>query len=185
MVLVDEAYHDYVTDPSYATQVPLAIKNPRVIVTRTFSKAHGMAGMRMGYALGHANAIGTLRKWHYSDTINYVGIGAAIASLGDTAHLEQEKARNAEALAYTARWFEKAGFKTTNSQANFVFVDIRRPAKEFRQACEQRGVLVARDFPPFEKTHVRISIGTLEEMRRATGVFAKVLGVPTTVTAAA
>jgi histidinol-phosphate aminotransferase len=177
-IVIDEAYHDYVTDRSYATQVPLALKNPRVIVARTFSKAHGLAGMRVGYAIGHATTIGELRKWHYSDTVNLLGIAAATASIADAAHIEQEKTRNTEARDYTTNWFKKAGFKTTDSQANFIFAEIRRPAKQFRQVCQEQGVLVARDFPPFEKTHVRISIGTLEEMQRATAVFAKALAVP-------
>ena len=59
-------------------------------------------------------------------------------------------------------------------------VKIGRPAKEFREACRAQGVIVARDFPPFEKTHARVSIGTLEEMRRATEVFANILGVKET-----
>ena len=184
-ILIDEAYHDYVTDRSYATQVPLALKNPRVIVARTFSKAHGLAGMRVGYAIGHSKTIEALRRWHYGDTLNLLGISAAAASIADTAHLEQEKTRNTEARNYTVNWFNRAGFKATDSQTNFIFVEIRRPARQFREACQAQSVQIARDFPPFEKTHVRISIGTLDEMRRATAVFAKILGVSTSPTAAA
>jgi histidinol-phosphate/aromatic aminotransferase/cobyric acid decarboxylase-like protein len=58
-----------------------------------------------------------------------------------------------------------------------VFIDIKRPAKGFRDACREQGVLVARDFPPLEKSHVRISIGTLDEMKRATEAFGQILGV--------
>jgi histidinol-phosphate aminotransferase len=183
-ILVDEAYHDYVTDRSYATQVPIALKNPRVIVARTFSKAHGLAGMRVGYAIGHPKTIEALRRWHYGDTLNLLGISAAGASIGDVAHIEQERARNIEARDYTINWFKRAGFKATDSQANFIFVEIRRPAKQFREACQAQDVRIARDFLPFEKTHVRISIGTLDEMRRATAVFAKILGVSTSSAAA-
>lgn len=184
-ILIDEAYHDYVTDRSYATQVPIALKNPRVIVARTFSKAHGLAGMRVGYAIGHPKTIEALRRWHYGDTLNLLGLSAAGASIADTDHMEQEKARNTDARDYTVNWFKRAGFKATDSQANFIFVEIRRPAKPFREACRAQGVLIARDFPPFEKTHVRISIGTLDEMRRATAVFVKVLGMSSSPTAAA
>ena len=70
-----------------------------------------------------------------------------------------------------------AGFEPIDSQTNFIFVDIGRPARDFREACEKHNVKVGRDFPPYEKTHVRISIGTMEEMRRAMEVFAEVLGV--------
>ena len=81
------------------------------------------------------------------------------------------------ARRYTIDWFTKAGFTGTDSQTNFVFIDIQRPAKAFRDACREQGVLVARDFPPLEKSHVRISIGTLDEMKKATEVFGRILGV--------
>ena len=74
------------------------------------------------------------------------------------------------------KWFADRGMKPTDSQANFMFVNIGRPAKEFRDACRAKGVLVARDFPPFEKTHCRISFGTMEEMKKAVAVFGEVLG---------
>jgi histidinol-phosphate aminotransferase len=176
MVLIDEAYHDYVTDPSHRTQVPRAVKDPRLIVARTFSKAHGMAGMRIGYAIGHPDTIKRL-AWEGPNALNVAGIVAATASIKDEARLDREKARNAEARRFTIDWFTRAGFSSTDSQTNFVFVDIKRPAKGFRDACKEQGVLVARDFPPFEKSHVRISIGTLAEMKSATEVFGKMLGV--------
>jgi histidinol-phosphate/aromatic aminotransferase/cobyric acid decarboxylase-like protein len=72
------------------------------------------------------------------------------------------------------------GFTATDSQANFIFVNLKRPAAPFRDACAAQGVLVGRDFPPYEKTHCRISIGTMAEMQRAVGVFKKVLGNTTT-----
>jgi histidinol-phosphate/aromatic aminotransferase/cobyric acid decarboxylase-like protein len=72
------------------------------------------------------------------------------------------------------------GAKPADSQGNFLFVDIGRPAQDFRDACAKSGVMVGRDFPPFEKTHCRISIGTMDEMRKATEVFRSVLKTPTT-----
>jgi histidinol-phosphate aminotransferase len=176
VVLIDEAYHDYVTDPSHRSQVERAVKEPRVIVARTFSKAHGMAGMRVGYALGHPDTIKRL-SWEGPNALNVAGIVAATASIKDQARLDREKARNTEARRFTLDWFSRAGFSGTDSQTNFVFVDIQWPAKGFRDACREQGVVVARDFPPLEKSHVRISIGTLEEMKRAVDVFGKVLGV--------
>src|SRR5207237_3780566 len=81
-ILLDEAYYDFVVDPSYATAVPLAMKYPRVFVTRTFSKVHGMAGLRVGYAIGHPD---TLKKMeaHMSGDMNLVSAAAAAASIKD------------------------------------------------------------------------------------------------------
>jgi len=176
VVLIDEAYHDYVTDPSHRSQAARAVKDPRVIVARTFSKAHGMAGMRVGYGLAHPDTAKRL-AWEGSMPLNIAGLLAATASIKDQARIDREQARNTEARRFTIEWFARAGFRSTDSQANFLFVDIKRPAKEFRDACKEQGVLVARDFPPLEKSHVRISVGTLAEMKSATEVFGKVLGV--------
>jgi histidinol-phosphate aminotransferase len=176
-ILIDEAYHDYVTDPDYATQIPLALQNPRVIVARTFSKAYGMAGLRVGYAIGHADTIKRVRALQYSQGTNVLGLAAALASVEDTQRLEQESRRNTEARKFTMDWFQSRGFKPTDSQCNFLFVNVGRSAKAFREGCEKEGVRVGRDFPPFQKSHSRISIGTMEEMTYATQVFGKVLGV--------
>ena len=90
--------------------------------------------------------------------------------------LTRERTRNAEARRFTMDFFHAAGMKMTDSQANFIWVDLDRPAKGFRDACEKQGVLVGREFPPFERTHCRISIGTMDEMKRALTVFRAVLG---------
>jgi histidinol-phosphate aminotransferase len=175
LILLDEAYHDYVTDPSHHTQIPLALKNPRVVVARTFSKAHGMAGMRIGYGIGHADTIKKINAWEGSSFLNVPGLAAATASIKDQARLDTERARNTEARKYTIDWFKERGLESTDSQCNFIFVNVKRPAREFRDACRKEGVLIARDFPPYEKSHVRISIGTLEEMKSATETFARAL----------
>jgi histidinol-phosphate aminotransferase len=178
-ILFDEAYHDYVTDPEYASQIPLALENPRVIVARTFSKAHGMAGLRVGYAIGHAGTIKVMRELQYGLGTNVLGLAAALASIQDVARLEREKQRNTDVRRFTVDWFRKAGWTPTDSQCNFIFVDIGRPAREFREACAREHVIVGRDFPPFERTHARISIGTLDEMRKAVEVFGRALQATT------
>ena len=148
-----------------------------MIVARTFSKAYGMAGMRVGYALGHPDTIKRARSWEGASAMNVPGIVAA-----DHVHQgpgpPRRRARGTPRPASSPpTGSAKAGFSATDSQTNFVFVNIKRPAKGFRDACQAQGVLVARDFPPFEKSHVRISIGTLDEMKQAVEVFGKVLGV--------
>src|SRR5437773_2908588 len=104
-----------------------------------------------------------------------MGNTAAIASLKDQKHIEDERARNTDVRAFTVKALEEMGAKPTDSQANFLFVDIHRSAKDFREACAKSNVMVGRDFPPFEKTHARISLGTMDEMQKATEVFRNVL----------
>jgi histidinol-phosphate aminotransferase len=179
IILIDEAYHEYVTDPSYATAIPLVSQQPNVIVSRTFSKAFGMAGLRLGYAIGHAAAIKRLQPWMMPYNANSAAVAAAVVSLEDEAQIAREQRRNAEAREYTASFFKSAGYAMSDSQANFIWVDLRRPAREFREACQKQGILVGRDFPPFEKTHCRISIGTMDEMQKAVAVFRTALGAGT------
>ena len=175
VVLIDEAYHDYVTDPSYESAIPMALDTPNVFVTRTFSKAYGMAGMRVGYAIGRAETIKPLEKLKMPYNISVFSVAAAMAALGDAKHIEAERERNTKVRAFTIKALDEFGCKAADSQANFLFVDVGRPAKAFRDACAKQGVVVGRDFPPFERTHVRISIGTMDEMQKAAGVFRTVL----------
>jgi len=187
-VLVDEAYFDYVTDPDHETHIPIAVENPRVIVARTFSKAYGMAGLRQGYAIAHPDTIKALRPWVASGgtgSLNVFGMAAATVAIAqDASFTTNERNRNKAVRDMTTKWFADRGMKATDCQANFMFVDIGTPAKAFREACRAKGVMVARDFPPFEKTHARITLGTMEEMTKAVQVFGEVLGKKTTSAAA-
>lgn len=168
-VLVDEAYFEYVDDPSYESMAPLAITNPRVIVTRTFSKVFGLAGLRIGYAIAHPDAIARLEACRLANSVNVLGAAAATASLGLRDHVAREQERNRTARAFTVEAFNELGFRCQPSQTNFVMVDIRRDAKAFQSTCLERGVAVGRPFPPLN-THLRLSIGTLDEMHRAMAI---------------
>ncbi len=175
MILVDEAYHHFVEDPGYQSAIPVALQNPRVIVCRTFSKIYGMAGLRIGYAVGMPEPMRDLRKYRLTYGVNVLGAAAALASLPLTAHVEDQRRRNREARELTRRAFASWGYPSTPSEANFIMVDIHRDAAAFQKACRAEGVLVGRVFPPLT-THTRISIGIDTEMRKAVEVFGKVLG---------
>jgi histidinol-phosphate aminotransferase len=177
-ILIDEAYHDYVTDPGHRTQIPRAVQDPRVIVARTFSKAHGMAGLRVGYAIAHPATAQAMNDWDDPGSINSLAAAAAIASIQDPGRLAAESRRNAEVRAFTTDFLARLGCPSAKSETNFLLVNIGQAAKGFREACLRRGVRVARDFPPLEKTHCRISLGTMDEMKRATAVFREVLTAP-------
>ena len=120
-------------------------------------------------AVQRQRAVDRGRRWRRSAILD----AHARRSAPATPRCERSPSRRSTAL----------GCQPTDSHANFLFVDIRRPAKDFRDACAKSGVLVGRDFPPFEKTHVRISIGTMEEMQKATDVFRNVLRTATSTTA--
>ena len=175
VILVDEAYHDYVEDPAYHTAIPLALANPQVLVSRTFSKAHGLAGMRIGYAVGRPETLARLERRFLPSGISQLALLGAVASLEDPAHLATQQRLNREARAFTRAWFEQRGYPVGPSEANFLTVDLRRDVKGFKAACLQEGVAVGRPFPPLG-THLRLSIGTRAEMETAVAVFGRLLG---------
>ena len=184
-VLVDEAYFEYVTMPGYETMVPLAVAEPGIVVARTFSKCFGMAGLRIGYAVAHKDTIAKMAAWDNIDPISVMALQGAKAALAVPQQwVKDEQARNAAARAFTMQWFAGHGYTPTDSQTNFIFVEIKRPARGFRDACAAEGIMVGRDFPPYEQTHARISIGTMAEMQRAVQVFERVLAKPAKAAAA-
>jgi histidinol-phosphate aminotransferase len=181
-VLIDEAYCDYATDPSFATAIPVALSTPGVVVARTFSKAYGMAGVRIGYAIADTATMKKMQAWRMPYNVNTFGVAAAVASLKDPQHIKEESARNKAVRDFTIKALADLGYTSTDSQTNFIFADIGKTmtAAAFREGCAAKGVMVGRDFPPLEKQWARISLGTMEEMQKATEVFRSVLKSPTT-----
>lgn len=175
-ILIDEAYLEYATKPGAYTMAKLALELPGVFVSRTFSKAYGMAGLRMGYAIGQPDTMRKVGSAWGLGSINELQAVAGIAALNDKAHMQWEKAENKRVRDWTQGQFKEMGFDSPESETNFIFVNIRRPAVEFRDGCRALGVSVGRDFPPMEKTYARISLGTMEDMQKAMPVFKKVLG---------
>jgi len=175
VVLIDEAYLHYASDAAVRTVAPLAQQLPGVLVTRSFSKAHGMAGLRLGYAVGQPETVQAIPRVWQLGSINTVTAAAGIASLADTRHIADEVAENARVRAFTVRAFTEMGYTVLPSQANCIFVDVKSSASAFREACLAAKVQVGRDFPPYEKTFSRITLGTMDEMQAAVGVFRRVL----------
>ena len=172
---LDEAYMDYAHDPAVKTAAALTQELPRVFITKSFSKAHGMAGLRLGYAVGQAATVNAIAQASGLGSVNALSAVAGIASLGDPAHIEAERAENARVRDFTLQAFRKLGYDLREPHTNHIFVDLGRPANQFRDAARALGVEVGRDFPPMEKTHTRVSLGTMDEMQRAMEVFRKVL----------
>jgi histidinol-phosphate aminotransferase len=168
-----------VDDPSHATAIPIAVDTPNVLVSRTFSKIYGMAGLRCGYGVGRAELLNRMRPYLLESGINQLVAAGAVAATGVAGHVAAERARNRAAREYGERIFTSLGYETTPSHANFFMANIRRDAGAFQQACAGLGLLVGRPFPPLA-THMRLSVGTLDEMRRAEPILRRVLaGGPT------
>ena len=163
-VLVDEAYFEYGTMPGYETMIPVAVNNPRVVVARTFSKCFGMAGLRIGYAIGHKDTIAKMAAWDGVGNISVMGLQGAKAALAvPDSWVKAEQQRNEAARNFTQKWFADRGYTHTDSQTNFMFIDVKRPARDFRAACLKEGVLIGRDF---RRTRSRTSASPSARWRR-------------------
>jgi histidinol-phosphate aminotransferase len=164
IVLVDEAYHHFVEDPGYASVIHWISRFPNLVVARTFSKVHGLAGMRLGYAVGTPELVTRLTDYLTFSNANAAVIAAAMASLADDKHTRSVRDR----INGTRRWlsaeFAKDGRRYIPSHANFVMVDVGRDAKPVIEAFERRGILVGRQFPSMGQW-LRVTIGTDEETR--------------------
>jgi histidinol-phosphate aminotransferase len=163
-VLVDEAYHHYVEHPDYATSVPYVLEGRQVIVTRTFSKIYGLAGMRLGYGLAPKGLVDRMRP-HCTGSINAYVKWAGVAALADSAAAERVRAATLQLRKNTTAELERLGFKVLPSETNFFMVHIGRDVAPVIEAFRSRGVLVGRPFPPMLQ-HLRVSVGTAEEMKR-------------------
>ena len=177
VVLVDEAYHEYVDRRDYASAIGLALEDPQVVVSRTFSKIYGMAGLRVGYAVGRPESLERLRPLLGDLTISHLSGASALAALGDPARVAEQKRLTRENRRFTADVFHEAGCRLAPSEANFVMVDVGRDIRQFQRACRARGIEIARPFPPLT-TWARITIGTADEMGHAARVFREALAEP-------
>ena len=101
---------------------------------------------------------------------------AALTAFEDKAHLEWEREENNRGKAFTVGALNDLGFDVPESHTNHIFVNLREPARGFREACMEKKVAVGRDFPPWQNSHCRISLGSMEEMEVAVRVFREVLG---------
>jgi len=174
-ILLDEAYIDYAVDPGVESGVALTQEFPGVFITRTLSKAHGMAGLRVGYGVGQPATMRALEEAWNLGSMNTLSAAAGIASLKDTGHLAWERQENKRIQDYVMGAFRGMGYDGPDTNANCIFVELGRPAAWFRDECLKRGVAVGRDFPPLSETHSRISLGTMAEMEYAVSVFRDVL----------
>ena len=165
IVLIDEAYHHYVSSAAYASVIDLVAKYPNLVVLRTFSKIFGMAGMRCGYAIGQPQTVRAMRVDQGWDPVSALTLAAARASLGDARHVADQKRLNTETRAWTVSELSRMGFNALPSEANFIMVNMGQDVRPLIGAMRARNVEVGRLFPAMAD-HMRVTIGKPEEMRR-------------------
>jgi len=162
-ILVDEAYHHFVEDKSYASAFDWLARQPNLIVVRTFSKVYGMAGMRLGYAVSARENIAAMREHCTWSNANAAVLEAALASLADSNHVPRHRKLNNDTRRWLCRQLEKDGRRFIPSETNFVMIDVGGDVAPVVEAFKKRNLLVGRKFPSLSNW-LRISIGTMKEM---------------------
>ena len=177
MILVDEAYHHFVEDPRYRSSLELIAKHPNVVVARTFSKIYGMAGLRLGYAVGSKETITAMAPYASWSNTNAAVLAAAAASLADPNLVPRQK----KLLNDTRKWLvselTKQGRRTMPSEANFVMVDVGGDVAPVIQAFRARKILVGRKFPSLP-TWLRVTVGKRDEMAAFLAALPEIVPVP-------
>lgn len=175
IVAMDEAYFDYVRAPDYPDAMAYRRDHPNVVALRTFSKIHGLAGLRLGYAVLDRRHTEYLNRTRMPFNVSSVALEAGRAALDDPEHVRRSVGLNAEGLAVYERELPKLGVEVLPSQANFVFVDLKRPSGPVYQALLRRGVIV-RPIPNYGfPAAVRVTVGRPEECERLVRSLGEVL----------
>ena len=166
LVVVDEAYHEYTDAPGLGTALRFARQHSNLVVTRTFSKAYGLAGLRVGYAVAHPTVIAVLERLRESFNVNGVALAAAEAALDDRDHPARVREFNRSERAWLAAELTRRGYRVLPSQTNFLLLDLARGAAALERHLFERGVIV-RPMDGYGLTHaLRISIGSRAENLR-------------------
>jgi histidinol-phosphate aminotransferase len=174
VILVDEAYFHYADSPDYESVIPLVKDHSNLIVSRTFSKIYGMAGLRCGYCVAQKETLDQLHAHQMWDSVNIMALAAAGASLDDPDQVPNGQRLIREAKAFTIGELDKLGYKTIPSQANFIMFDCKRPVVPLIQALKQRDVQVGRLFPALPN-YMRLTIGKKSEMESFLTAFKEVM----------
>ncbi len=161
LIVVDEAYHEYVTDGGHRSAVPHAVTRDNVVVMRTFSKVYGLAGLRIGYAVGRADTLAWLRRTQVPFSANSLAQAAAIEAMRHPDRLAKRIADNAAGREQLEAGLATLGVRYAPSQTNFVAVFPERDPSDLAAALERRGVIV-RALGPV----LRVTVGTDAENDR-------------------
>ena len=169
-VFVDEAYLEFLEPEQQVSMVDLVKKNENVVVSKTFSKIYGLAGLRIGYIIGKPETITKIARYHMGISNNQPAIAAAKASLGDESFMERCRKKNAEARGHLTTYLDKKGIWYGKSYTNFLFFPAKSNASQVLNELWERGIGI-RVWDYNNQQWYRVSIGTLEEMKAFTKAF--------------
>lgn len=174
MVVLDEAYYEFVTDESYPQGVPLMEKYSNLVILRTFSKIYGLASLRIGYGIAQPEVITLINQVREPFNTNRSAQAAAKAAIGDQGFIEECCRLNAEGRDFLQKEFDRLGLSYFPSQGNFVMVDVKTSGKDVFDKLLRQGIIVRPGFAHYP-TYIRVSVGTPEQNQAFASVLEEVL----------
>jgi histidinol-phosphate aminotransferase len=181
VVVIDEAYYEFaehfaqLRGVAYTHSLDYVRQGRNVLVLRTFSKAHGLAGLRIGYGMGPAELIGYCARLHVTFSVSSVAQAAALAALNDEAHIGKTLRNNAEGTQWLSEQFSDMGFHPIPTWANFVYCEVGEDSFAVVKHMQDEGVIIRPLKPWGAPTAIRVSAGTPEENHQFVAAFKKVM----------
>lgn len=176
LVIMDEAYFEYVIDPEYPDSLDYQRMHPNIVTLRTFSKIHGLAGLRLGYAIADRAIVEAVNKVRAPFNVNSIAQAAAMAAVDDKEHIEETREMNTQGLEKLSEGFRALGLDYVPSHANFILVNVGRDGGEVYGKLLHHGVIVRPMKGYGLPDHLRVTVGTDAENDRALKAFGEVLG---------
>lgn len=175
LVILDEAYIEYAADSDLPDGMDYLSRYPNLLVSRTFSKAYGLAALRVGYAISSKTVAGVLNRVRQPFNVNSLALVAAQAALDDEDYLERSRLLNTQGMQQLEEGFKQLGLSWLPSRGNFIAVNFQRDASAINQALLEQGVIVRPVAGYAMPTFLRVSIGTQAENQRFLDVLTQVL----------
>lgn len=175
LVVLDEAYFEYVQEAEYPDGISLSSSYPNLVITRTFSKAYGLAALRIGYCVSHPDIADLMNRVRQPFNVNAMSLVAGLVALDDQEHVRKAVELNASGMKYLESACDRLGLGYIPSVANFLTIDFGRDALPIYDALLHEGVIV-RPVGVYElPNHLRVTVGTAEENSRFVAALEKVL----------
>jgi histidinol-phosphate aminotransferase len=175
IVVMDEAYFEYVTDNHFPDSLEYVQEERNLIVLRTFSKAYGLAGLRLGYAMAPARLIGYMERIREPFNANYLAQKAAYAALDDTEHVAKTVKNNCVGIAYLSAQMKRLQISFVPTQTNFLLIKIGTEAENVYQMLLEEGIMVRSMSSYGLYEYIRVTIGLPEDNKRFIGALEKLL----------
>ena len=176
LLVWDEAYREYVEDPSYPESIPYLERHPNLIVLRTFSKIYGLAGLRVGYGIADPGVVDLLERVRPPFNVNRLAQVAALAALDDTQHVENSRGVNSEGKRYLTDELLKFGMRPVSTQANFILFAYEDVIDGLPERLLEKGVIVRDGAQLGYPGYIRLTIGTQEQNSEVVSVIRDLIG---------